>query len=375
MTARTPWLWCALLATPLAGSGCRFTGRLLQGLLEERPPAPLRAFSVASDVRIDSTGMILGSFVGEGTPRQFHLLSSDTTFIAELLRRYRPDLGRRADLWQALARERTVSISPQPAGDSGDGRPRVGEVPVASAFGRGPVTLDRILLRGSRCGWRGSQAELIVGESTGRRRLRGPVVASFLRPTNPSIPPGYTSRPPLEPPSDSLTLSVIARTRSAMDLILSAGFVPRELPVALAPAAKLEVNTLEDIDVADVIPFRADDNRIRLAVSLRERRVGVAGDTVLAATVMVWDSAGVWRQTVFRPTLLDLRRGRLTPRGGDWLPLYWRRLEALSALAHPGDYLWMEQVDIREATVLWGIIDPRSNTTVAAAEVAGPCLQ
>jgi hypothetical protein len=37
-------------------------------------------------------GYVVGSFVGEGTSRAVHLLSSDTGFIAALARRYRPAL-------------------------------------------------------------------------------------------------------------------------------------------------------------------------------------------------------------------------------------------------------------------------------------------
>jgi hypothetical protein len=33
----------------------------------------------------------------------------------------------------------------------------------------------------------------------------------------------------------------------------------------------------------------------------------------------------------------------------------------------------MEQVDVRDGSVLWGIIQPRGNVVVAAAQVEGPC--
>jgi hypothetical protein len=33
----------------------------------------------------------------------------------------------------------------------------------------------------------------------------------------------------------------------------------------------------------------------------------------------------------------------------------------------------MEQVDVRDGTVLWGILQPGDNVVVAAAEMAGPC--
>ena len=76
----------------VALAGCHGLGNLLEEALKERPAAPLDAMGVASDARIDSAGVLAGSFVGEGTARGVHLLSSDTVFIAELARRYRPDL-------------------------------------------------------------------------------------------------------------------------------------------------------------------------------------------------------------------------------------------------------------------------------------------
>ena len=68
-------------------AGCHGLGNLLEEALKERPPAALDVMSVASDARVDSVGVLAGSFVGEGTPRGVHLLSSDTVFIAGLARR------------------------------------------------------------------------------------------------------------------------------------------------------------------------------------------------------------------------------------------------------------------------------------------------
>ena len=48
-----------------------------------------------------------------------------------------------------------------------------------------------------------------------------------------------------------------------------------------------------------------------------------------------------------------------------------RRL--IAGFAFERDYLWMEQVAVEDSSVLWTVIDPRSNTVVAAAEVAGAC--
>ena len=79
------------------------------------------------------------------------------------------------------------------------------------------------------------------------------------------------------------------------------------------PRCRLEINTLADVDAADVIAFRVAGDRVRYAVSLRARRITAQGDTLVARAVMVWDSAGAWQQAIFRPTLLALRGGRLAP--------------------------------------------------------------
>ena len=54
-------------------------------------------------------------------------------------------------------------------------------------------------------------------------------------------------------------------------------------------------------------------------------------------------------------------------------PIYWRRLQPISDFAFRRDNLWMEQVDVRDGSVRWGIVQPRENVVVAAAEVDGPC--
>jgi hypothetical protein len=88
---------------------------------------------------------------------------------------------------------------------------------------------------------------------------------------------------------------------------------------------------------------------------------------------MVWDSAGAWRQAIFRPTLLSLRGGRPAPSWPLRRTIYWRRLQPISDFAFQRDDLWMEQVDVRDGSVRWGIVQPRENVVVAAAEVDGPC--
>jgi hypothetical protein len=122
-----------------------------------------------------------------------------------------------------------------------------------------------------------------------------------------------------------------------------------------------------------VISYRPAPGAVRYAVSLRERRITDRGDTLLAATVMSWDSTGAWQQVIFNPTVVSLRRGRLAPYGALRPSLFWRRLQPISDFGFQRDNLWMEQVDVRDGSVLWGIIQPRGNVLVAAAELEGPC--
>jgi hypothetical protein len=164
---------------------------------------------------------------------------------------------------------------------------------------------------------------------------------------------------------------LIGRTAAVMDTVLAESF--RSLALQRADDPRLEINTLADIDAADVIAFRSRPDAVRFAVSLRARRITSGGDTLLAATVMVWDSAGAWRQTIFRPTLISLRRGRLAPYGALRRSIFWRGLQPISDFGFSRDNIWMEQVDVRRGGVLWGIVQPRGNVVVAAAEVEAPC--
>ena len=89
---------------------------------------------------------------------------------------------------------------------------------------------------------------------------------------------------------------------------------------------------------------------------------------------MVWDGTGAWQQTIFRPTLLEYRRNRPARAYGGATPaVYWRRMQPVSGFAFKRDYLWMEQVNVEDGSVLWVILEPRGNTVVAAAEMEGPC--
>ena len=363
-------------ALALLLSGCAGAGRFVQGIFRERPPAPLDSMSVASDARIDSNGYVVGSFVGEGTRSAVHLLSSDTGFIASLLRRYRPSLGSGAELWRSLARARTVTLAPAGRRRMTTGVPKFDHALVGGPAGHTSVTPTTIMVHGSTCGWRGAQAEIIVVDDHRAQDpgLRGPVLGSF----TPPAPAGSTDgdwefrlREPVAEPGGALADELITRTTQAMDSTLGTKLRPR----SLRPPGDLrrEINTLADIDAADVISYRPAPGAVRYAVSLRERRITDQGDTLMAATVMSWDSTGAWKQVIFDPTVVALRRGRLAPYGGLRRSLFWRRLQPISDFGFQRDNLWMEQVDVRDGSVLWGIIQPRGNVVVAAAELEGPC--
>jgi hypothetical protein len=234
------------------------------------------------------------------------------------------------------------------------------------------VTPSAILIRGSACGWRGTQVEVIADGN--RQPLRGPVLASFTRQSTSADPKEeeeFRPREPVPAPGGGLTDELIGRTAAVMDSVLAASF--QSLALQRPALLEIEINTLADVDAADVTSYRSDPGTIRYAVSLRTRRITGGGDTLVAATVMTWDSAGAWQQTIFRPTLVALRRGRLAPYGALRRSLFWRRLQPISDFAFRRDNLWMEQVDVRRGSVLWGIIQPRGNVVVAAAEVDASC--
>jgi len=351
------------VATLAALGGCAAAGNFLQEVFRERPPMALESLELASDARVDSSGHLKGTFVGEGTYREVHLLSSDTGLIVSLLRRYSAERLPPGDLGAWLGRRRIVALDLNRAGAV---RGLVG-----SPDGHTVVQLRAALIRGGNCGWRSAQAELIVDDGNyGGPSLRGPVFGSF-RGTDPGSHEVAYRRDPAAP-GRGLMDTLLARTTREMDSVLDAHLGSRDRPLAAAGYPP-EINSLEDIDAADVIPFRVYSDRVRYAVALRVRRLTQRGDTVLAATLMVWDSAGTWRQFVFRPTLIELHRGRLVPRTG-WAPLFWRRLTAVDAFAGDRDDLWLEQVDVAGGTVRWGIVEPEYNVIVASADVGGPCL-
>jgi len=355
--------------------GCHSAGEFLRELLRERPPAALDSLPLASDARVDSAGYLAGSFVGEGTTRAIHLLSSDTAFVGALVRRFRPDLTA-SDPWSALERAGFVTLGPEGGRRAVAGPPRIETAEVASPLGHTAVQVEAVLLHGGRrgCGPRGAQAELIVADdrASGDPPLRGPVLGSLRTGVAEGRRErGLVRRDSVPMPSAALTGELVGRTERSLDSTLGADY--GSLDLRPDPDAQVEINTLADVDAADVTAFRVDAERVRYAVSLRTRRFSVRGDTLLGTAVMVWDSAGAWRQSIFRPTLLRLRGGRLEPWGWRGRPIYWRRLQPISDFAFPGDGLWMEQVDARDGSVRWGVVEPRENVVVAAAEVDGPC--
>jgi hypothetical protein len=351
----------------------------VENLPREPPPAPLDSLPLASDVRMDSAGYLAGSFVGEGTSRDVHLLSSDTVLIEALARRFRPDLFQdELGLWHNLRLARVVSLTPRERRRTVVGRgPRAVRAMVGSPLGHTEVTVSEVLLRGSRCiepGARGVRAELIVqtDPAADDPPLRGPVLGTFLSAAESDRRDrGLVRRVQLRQPSAALVNQLIERTA----LYLDSTFAAQHAGLQLRPlhSEQIEVNTLADIDAADVIPFRAGGGRVRYAVSLRQRRLGGGRDTLVATAVMAWDSAGAWRQEIFQPTLLSSSGGRLDAFGPAGRPVYWRRLQPISDVAYSRDNIWMEQVNVRDGRVVWGIIQPRGNVVVAAAEVEGAC--
>ena len=366
-----------LLAGALAGAlACGV--RAGTGVLPSRPPAPLDSMALASDVRVDSAGRLAGSFVGEGTSRAVHLLSSDTALIETLARRFRPDLVQgEFDLWTNLSRARTVRLGAAEGRRTLAGRgPRVARALVGSPLGHTDVSVSSVLLRGNRCHAqsRGARVELVVQPDSvpGDPPLRGPVLGTFLVGDEAGHRErGLVRREPLEEPSPALVDQLIERTSAHLDSALASQYPG--LQVRPLHAERIEVNTLADLSAADVIPFRAGEGRVRYAVSLRQRRVLGGRDTLVTTGVMVWDSAGAWRQEIFRPTVLASIGGRLDAFGPIRRPVYWRRLQPIADIAYARDNLWMEQVNVRDGRVVWGIVQPAGNVVVAAAEVEGVC--
>ena len=350
-------------------SACATLGGIISE--PERPPLPLVQAEISSDARIDSTGAIAGSFVGEGTSRQVHLLSSDPAFISQMVRRWRPEKDRRIDPIDWLAKRGTYAINLDRTTDSALFNQ---VILTGSPDGHTRVRLSTVLLYGAKCRQGAPQAELVVepARSSGVS-LRGPVVGSFRSADVKYSASDNYRRDPLDDPSEELIDTLISRTSMVMDSILESRLPAREVPLT-HDDRRLAINSLADEDAADVIPIRLDDGRIRYAISLRQTRRTARGSEAMASIVMIWDASFSWRQIVFLPTLLELgRRGPTRPLGDRTGPYYWRRLQTVSGFAYERDYVWMEQVNVRDGNVRWIILEPRGNTVVAAADVEDRC--
>lgn len=391
MRTHSPIHLAILALLVLATASCASLGRVLVELLRERPPQALDQVQLVSDVRLDSLGRIAGTFAGNGTDREVHLLSSDTAFVAELVRRYGPYNARRYspnnvrgdDPWRELARARLITIVPRGPGDPPVDGPIVRGALAASPDGHTEVDLRAILLRPGSCtcrgrpAWDGARAELILTSNAQSRRntnWRGPALGS-LRDAPVGGEPSRRNDPP--PPSYTLLADLLARTERAMDSTFNANLgaadAPLDAPLDATRRARIEINTLDDVDAAEVHAFRVDASRVRYVVALRERRTTRRGESLLAATVMVWDSAGAWQQTVLHPTLLALDRGQISAWRWGWTPVFWRRLEAISGFGLLRDYLWLEQVGPDDRSVVWAALDPLTNGVVASSEVGERC--
>lgn len=330
--------------------------------MRERPPAPRERLEAASDLRLDSLGLLTGTLVGEGTGRATHLVATDSVVLEALIRRYAPAARRTTRFWDGLKPGAVVRLPIRGAVAGESTGVLVRDVAVSSANGVGRVVPIALSVRTGRCGGQGSQLELVAEPAAGSASV-GPVLASLATPRT-----GTGAREPIGMPDSALTARLLSRTRAAVDSVILA----REaLKLEPGPDLPATVNTLDDFAAADIMPYHAGSGRIRYAVSTRDvRRAG--NDTLVLAGVMAWDSAGSWQQHIVRPTVVRLRRGRAEP-FRSWLPLYWRRLAALADFGFDRDNLWMEQVSVRDGAVLWAVVQPADNVVVAAALMQGPC--
>ena len=361
-------------ATVALLGGCAAVGSAWDYLTTERPPHPLRALELTSDARIDTSGVLVGTFAGSGTDERVTLVSSDTGFISALAREYREDLRRGGrDLWATLAQRGTINIPIDRVRGIGQAAD-VASARVASPYGHSDVSLQAIRLRGSSCGWRGARAEIVVsGPLRGSRApsLRGPVIGSF-RPGAPTDARGWRDEPPR--PAPALAEELIARTERDMDSLLAIRLPRNATPLARPAGQRLVIDPLEEIDAAEVVTLWAGQTRVRYAVAIRAIRTTPRGEDLLASTVMIWDSAGTWRQSVLAPAVVAIGRGRFRPYDNTTLPaLYWQHLDAVSGFGLDRDYLFLEQVDVGQGSVYWGAIEGRTNNVVGAAEVGGAC--
>lgn len=355
-----------LLLGVLALGGCAAAQRFLDDAFRERPPAPRDRLLTASDARLDSLGRLSGSFTGEGTRRAVHLVSSDSMLVEAVLRMYHPGMRRTTDFWSGLKGAGVMRIPLREGKGAVASGLLVDGVRVGSPEGEAAGVVTAASVRIGRCGARGSQLELLVEPARrGGPALTGPLVAAAGAATD-GLGEEYRDAP--AEPDSALVRTLVARTRAAIDSALAAAHP--SVRARRVADVEVVVNTLADFDAAEVAAYRAGSGRVRYAVSFRERRVAGA-DTLLAAGVMAWDSGGAWQQFIFRPVYLRFRAGKVAPwRRGEQ---YWRRVSAVADFRFDRDNLWMEQLDARDGSVLWGIVQPADNAIVAAAEMEGPC--
>ncbi len=351
-----------LLAMILATSACASLGQAIADAMRERPPAARTRMTVASDARLDSLGRLEGSFVGEGTPRAVHLVSTDTALIAELVRQYAPNIRRTTDFWTGVRRASPIRIPIRERGEPAGRGVMLGRIHAASPVGMTSAEATSLTIRTGHCSGQGLEAELIVEPyHQGGPPLTGPAVAN-VQPSGSRMADAW--RDPLPELDSALVHDLIGWGRHTMDSLLARSH--SSIIARPVPEVPVVVNTLSDFDAAEIASYRAGDGRLRYAVSLRERRVA-GRDTLIAAGVFAFDETGAWQQVIFRPLYLNFRRGRATARGGD--DRFWRRLAAVDDFSFDRDNLWMEQVDARTGRVIWGIVQPADNVIVAAAEM------
>jgi hypothetical protein len=140
----TPLLPLSALA--LRGA-CAATPGFRAVFFRERAPAPIDRMVTASDARIDSLGRVAGSFVGEGTDRAVHLISSDSVFVRSLVEAYVPNIRRTSDFWSGVRARGVVRIPLREAEDAAAAGALAAPARVGSPAGRSDVLVTAITVR------------------------------------------------------------------------------------------------------------------------------------------------------------------------------------------------------------------------------------
>jgi len=355
---RIPWL----AAAALTAGACSDTPRG-DASLPLPHPSSLERGTPASDLRVDTGGVLLGSLVGEGTADGVHAVSNDTAVILALLSRARPSAGPR----QGFRTGAPVRLDP------GRGDLAVGDVVVASPRGYTRGRVRELLVRSDDCGTH-PIAELVVEAATGPLAggppLIGPVLVSLRTKREREIdPPGFMMRT-----EASVTASDIAAVRGLAEALVDSALalhLPSEwLPLRSPRPSAVQVNVLDDIDGVDVVAFHAHPSG-GYAVAIRERRITATDDTILATGSYTWVANRI--RPLVAATAFRLARGALTPLASGLAPAYARRLSPLAGFGSSVDHLWFELVDVAAGSVTWTVIAPESHTVAAAATVVGRC--